>query len=60
MRPSRLSDAGFRRVWFSQMPYEPDLLTVLAVVLRDVDTIELATGVLPIQNQHPCSWRSAR
>ena len=48
-----LRDEGFRRVWMSQMPYEPDLLTVLAVALREVDTIEVATGVVPIQNQHP-------
>jgi len=46
-------DEGFSRVWMSQMPYEPDLLTVLAVALREVDTIEVATGVVPIQNQHP-------
>ena len=37
----------------SQLPYEPDLLTVLAVALREVDTIEVASGVVPIQNQHP-------
>lgn len=48
-----LRDEGFRRVWMSQMPYEPDLLTVLAVALREVDRIEVATGVIPIQNQHP-------
>ncbi|MBS9533325.1 TIGR03564 family F420-dependent LLM class oxidoreductase [Mycobacterium sp. M1] len=48
-----LHDEGFRRVWFSQLPNEPDLLTVLAVALREVDGIEAATGVLPIQNQHP-------
>lgn len=35
------------------MPYEPDLLTVLAVALREVDRIEVGTGVIPIQNQHP-------
>ena len=35
------------------MPFEPDLLTVLAVALREVDTIEVASGVVPIQNQHP-------
>jgi F420-dependent oxidoreductase-like protein len=35
------------------MPYQADLLTVLAVAFREVDTIEVATGVLPIQNQHP-------
>jgi len=49
----QLRDEGFRRVWMSQMPYEPDLLTVLAVVLREVDRIEVGTGVIPIQNQHP-------
>lgn len=48
-----LRDEGFDRVWMSQMPYEPDLLTVLAVALREVDDIEVATGVVPIQNQHP-------
>lgn len=48
-----LRDEGFRRVWMTQMPYEPDLLTVLAVAMREVDTIEVGTGVVPIQNQHP-------
>jgi 5,10-methylenetetrahydromethanopterin reductase len=48
-----LRDEGFGRVWMTQMPYEPDLLTVLAVVLREVDGIEVGTGVIPIQNQHP-------
>ncbi|MGB8405656.1 MAG: TIGR03564 family F420-dependent LLM class oxidoreductase [Mycobacterium sp.] len=50
---TQLRDEGFRRVWFAQMPYEPDLLTVLAVALHQVDGIEAGTGVLPIQNQHP-------
>jgi F420-dependent oxidoreductase-like protein len=50
---AKLRDEGFRRVWMSQMPYEPDLLTILAVALREVDTIEVASGVVPIQNQHP-------
>jgi F420-dependent oxidoreductase-like protein len=50
---SALRDEGFGRVWISQLPYEPDLLTVLAVALREVDTIEVASGVVPIQNQHP-------
>lgn len=48
-----LRDEGFRRVWMTQMPYEPDLLTVLAIAMREVDTIEVGTGVVPIQNQHP-------
>ena len=50
---AQLRDEGFRRVWMAQMPFEPDLLTALAVALREVDTIEVASGVLPIQNQHP-------
>lgn len=50
---AQLRDEGFRRIWMTQMPYEPDLLTVLAVALREVDTIEVGTGVVPIQNQHP-------
>ncbi|BBZ26248.1 LLM class F420-dependent oxidoreductase [Mycolicibacterium madagascariense] len=48
-----LREEGFGRVWMSQMPYEPDLLTVLAIAFREVDDIEVATGVVPIQNQHP-------
>jgi 5,10-methylenetetrahydromethanopterin reductase len=50
---AQLRDEGFRRVWMTQMPYEPDLLTVLAVAFREVDDIEIGTGVIPIQNQHP-------
>lgn len=48
-----LRDEGFRRVWASQMPWQADVLTVLAVAFREVDNIEVATGVLPIQNQLP-------
>ncbi|HUO39469.1 MAG TPA: TIGR03564 family F420-dependent LLM class oxidoreductase, partial [Mycobacterium sp.] len=50
---AQLRDAGFRRVWTPQLPFQADLLTVLAVAFREVDTIEVGTGVLPIQNQHP-------
>lgn len=48
-----LRDEGFTRVWMSQLPYEPDLLTILAIALHEVDTIEVASGVVPIQNLHP-------
>ncbi len=48
-----LRDEGFRRAWVAQMPWQADVLTVLAVAFREVDTIEVATGVLPIQNQQP-------
>ena len=50
---AKLRDEGFRRVWMAQLPYDPDLLTILAVALREVDTIEVGSGVVPIQVQHP-------
>jgi 5,10-methylenetetrahydromethanopterin reductase len=46
-------DDGFPRVWMTQMPYDVDLLTVLAVAVHEVSDIEVASGVVPIQNQHP-------
>jgi 5,10-methylenetetrahydromethanopterin reductase len=48
-----LRDEGFRRVWLAQLPYDPDLTTLLAAALREVDTIEVGSGVIPIQVQHP-------
>lgn len=50
---SRMRDEGFARMWTAQLPHEPDLLTTLAVAFREVDGIEVGTGVLPIQLQHP-------
>jgi 5,10-methylenetetrahydromethanopterin reductase len=50
---AQMRDEGFRRLWMAQMPYDPDLLTVLAVAFREVDAIEVGSAVLPIQNQHP-------
>jgi len=50
---AKLRDEGFRRVWMAQMPFDGDLLTTLAVALREVDAIEVGSAVLPIQNQHP-------
>ena len=46
-------DEGFARLWMTQMPYDVDLLTVLAAALPEVPDIEVASGVVPIQNQHP-------
>jgi 5,10-methylenetetrahydromethanopterin reductase len=46
-------DEGFARLWMTQMPYDVDVLTVLAAALREVPEIEVASGVVPIQNQHP-------
>ena len=37
----------------TQMPYDVDLLTVLAAALREVPDIDVGSAVLPIQNQHP-------
>ena len=48
-----LRDEGFTRVWSTQMPFERDLLTAMAVAFREVDGVQLGTAVLPIQNQHP-------
>ena len=50
---AEIRDEGFRRVWLAQLPNDPDLLTLLAVALREVDTIRVGSGVLPIQVQHP-------
>lgn len=44
---------GFSRLWLTQMPFDVDLLTVLAAALPQVPDIEVASGVVPIQNQHP-------
>jgi 5,10-methylenetetrahydromethanopterin reductase len=50
---AKMRDEGFRKVWMAQLPYDPDLTTLLAVALREVDTIEVGSGVIPIQIQHP-------
>ena len=41
---AKMRDEGFRRVWMAQLPYDPDLTTLLAVALREVDTIEVVVG----------------
>ncbi len=50
---ARARDEGFSRVWTAQLPYEPDLLVTLAAALREVPDINVGTGVLPIQVEHP-------
>jgi F420-dependent oxidoreductase-like protein len=50
---SEAREGGFARLWMTQMPFDVDLLTVLAAALREVPDIEVASGVVPIQNQHP-------
>ncbi|MGY4653005.1 TIGR03564 family F420-dependent LLM class oxidoreductase [Mycobacterium sp. URHB0021] len=46
-------DQGFRRMWTTQLMWEPDLLTVMAAAVGQVDGIEVGTAVLPVQVQHP-------
>lgn len=50
---AKLRDEGFRRVWMTQLPYDPDLMTIIAAAFHEVDTIEIGSGVVPIQVQHP-------
>lgn len=46
-------DDGFTMVWTPQLWREPDLLTLLALALHEVDGITVGTGVIPIQFRHP-------
>lgn len=52
-RLAQARDEGFTRMWAPQLPQDPDLLTAVAIALREVEGIEVGTGVLPIQTQHP-------
>jgi 5,10-methylenetetrahydromethanopterin reductase len=46
-------EEGFTRVWLPQTPHELDLLTILAVAVREVEDIQLGSAVVQIQVQHP-------
>lgn len=46
-------DEGFTMIWTAQSPRGPDVLTVLARVLPEVEGIHVGTGVIPIQTRHP-------
>jgi 5,10-methylenetetrahydromethanopterin reductase len=48
-----LAAEGFSRVWSPQLPWEPDLISVMSAAFREVPRIELGTAVLPIQVAHP-------
>ncbi|MFY9764080.1 MAG: LLM class F420-dependent oxidoreductase, partial [Mycobacterium sp.] len=43
---TQVRDEGFARLWVTQMPYDVDLLTVLAAALREVPNVEVASGVV--------------
>jgi 5,10-methylenetetrahydromethanopterin reductase len=44
--------AGFGSVWANQV-FGPDALTMLALIGREVEGIELGTSVVPVYPQHP-------
>ena len=50
---AEVHEEGFERVWMTQMPNEPDALTMLTVAGREVPEIGFGTSVLPMQVQHP-------
>lgn len=50
---TKARELGFARLWMTQMPFDADLLTVLAVAMHEVSDVQVASGVVPIQNQHP-------
>jgi 5,10-methylenetetrahydromethanopterin reductase len=52
-RIRRARTEGFTRIWTAQLPYEPDLMSVLALAFRDVPDVEVGSAVLPIQVAHP-------
>ena len=58
---TRARDEGFTRVWMTQMPYDADLLTVLAVAFREVPDIDVGTAAsCRSRISIRCSWLSAR
>ena len=54
-----LRDEGFSRVWMTQASFELDVLTVLAVALREVDTIVSARPFCRSRISTQCFWLSA-
>jgi F420-dependent oxidoreductase-like protein len=46
---------GFTMVWTPQLWREPDLLTLLALALHQVDGITVGSAVIPIQTRHPAT-----
>jgi hypothetical protein len=57
---AQLRDEGFRRLWSSQLPSEPDLLTLLAVALRELDAMRSAAPCCRFRSSIRRSWHSAR
>lgn len=52
-------DQGFDAAWTAQLPWEHDVLTTLAVALREVPDIVVGAGVQPIQMRHPMATAQA-
>ncbi len=51
-RAAHLRELGFTKLWASQI-FGPDTLTALAIVGRELPTLDLGTGVIPIHPRHP-------
>jgi 5,10-methylenetetrahydromethanopterin reductase len=49
----RARDDGFTMMWTPQLWREPDLLTLLALALHEVEDMTVGTGIVPIQTRHP-------
>ena len=45
--------AGFTSMWVPQIPGYFDAMTVIALMGRATERIELATSVVPVQTRHP-------
>jgi hypothetical protein len=54
-----LREEGFEAAWTVQLPWEQDVLTTLAVAMREVDDMTLGTGVQPIQLRQPMALAQA-
>jgi 5,10-methylenetetrahydromethanopterin reductase len=48
----QLRDLGFDEVWASQI-FGPDTLTTLAIVGREVPTLNFGTAIIPVHPRHP-------
>lgn len=46
-------DAGFASFWVPQVPGYLDAMTVVALIGKATDRIELGTAIVPIQTRHP-------
>src|SRR5215207_9967951 len=51
--PEGRKRSDLEAIWTPQLPYNPDVLTMLAFALGEVRDVVVAVGVVPIQTRHP-------